>query len=163
MCCYVFWARLVGCGAVGTCNVPLRIVARYCQAAGLAVAPAIGAYLFDATPGEGVAYRTDDEFKFRMIAHPRGSVLLGRVAHIPSALFTPIALAPTHWNCTLTGRRPGPFVQDVISVPPNQGLMVATGADIYFRINQLPMSLAPACSIDVDTEGRGDTRLRHAS
>ena len=131
---------------------------RYCQAAGLAVAPAINAYLFDATPGEGIVYRTDDEFNFRMIAHPRGSVLSGRVAHGPSALFTPFALAPTHWNCTLKGRRPGPFVQDVISVPPNQGLMVATGADIYFRINQLPMSLAPACSTEVETEVMGDTR-----
>ncbi len=101
---------------------------------------------FTATPGEGVADRTDDEFNFRMIAHPRGGVLLGRVAHGPSALFTPFALIPTHWNCTLMGRRPAPFVQDVISVPSNLGGLVATGADIFFRINQLPMSLAPACS-----------------
>ena len=31
-----------------------------------AVSPAIFAYLFTATPGEGIAYRTDDEFNFRI-------------------------------------------------------------------------------------------------
>ena len=97
--------------------------------------------------GVCVARRSDGEVNFRIVFPSDGRCAFWQDCSRIMPSFTPFTLIPMDRDCSLIGRSPAPYVQDVTSVPSSQGCLVATSLDICVRIDQSSMSLAPAGSL----------------